>query len=161
VDLDESAVGGLSQWFHANRGEGGLDGVGMAAACTQSSGQALQCVQPCLTHPFSLVLQPVVVPVGQQIPDQIGQTYGIQIDSFGCGLRLAEAVGKCNQIADINIDAGIESEDRWGSNDHLPAGLANPPQRSAEVSERAFGRIVRPEYSGHTKPPDRAILESE
>ena len=69
VDLDKSVMGGFAQWFQADRGECGLGGVGVTAGCAQSSGKALQCMQPCLAQPFSLVLHPVVIPVRQQIAD--------------------------------------------------------------------------------------------
>ena len=154
-------MGGLTQWFQADRGERGLDGVGVTAGCTQSPGQALKCVQPYLAQPFSLVLHPVVIPVRQQVPDQVGQTYRIQVNSFGGGPRLVEAACECNQIADINFDAVIEPEEAMGLRRSPARWMVDPPQRGPQVGERAFCRIVRPERSGHMKPPDRAILQGE
>ena len=38
-DLDEGMMGGFTQRFQANRGECGLDGVGVTASCTQLPGR--------------------------------------------------------------------------------------------------------------------------
>ena len=63
----------LAQWFQANRSKCGLDAVGMTAGCAQSPGKTFQCMQPCLAQRFSRVLHPVVIPVREQIANQVGQ----------------------------------------------------------------------------------------
>ena len=128
-------MGGLTQRFQANRGECGLDGVGVTAGCAQFPGKALQRVQPGLAQPFSLVLQPVVIPVRQEIADQVGQVHRIQVNGLGRGSRLGEPARECDQITHINLDVGVEPEKRWGGGDHLLAGLVDPPQRGTQVGE--------------------------
>jgi hypothetical protein len=60
-------------------------------------------------------LQPVVVPVRQQVPGQVGQTH--RINSAGRDLRPTEAAGEGHETADINIYADVELEIRWRSSD--------------------------------------------
>jgi len=61
-----------------------------------------------LAQSFSLVLQPIVVPLRQQVAGQVGQRYRIQVNGFGSGPYLVEPTREFGQIAYINFDAGIE-----------------------------------------------------
>jgi hypothetical protein len=63
-------------------------------------------VEPCLPQDLALVLKPVVVPVGQQIADEVGQVHRVQID----GVCLVEATRERREVPDINLDVGIEPE---------------------------------------------------
>ena len=58
-------MGGFTQRFQANRGECGLNCVGVTASCTQLPGETFKCVQPDLAKLFPFVLQPVVIQVRQ------------------------------------------------------------------------------------------------
>ena len=66
-------MGGLAQWFEPKRSDCSLYGVSMTAALAQSPGEALKCVEPCLAQSFSFILQPVFVPVREQVADQVAK----------------------------------------------------------------------------------------
>jgi hypothetical protein len=55
-------------------------------------------------------LEPVVVPVGQEVAYQISQTHRIQVSRSGQVLRLGEPAGERDQVAHVDLDAGIERE---------------------------------------------------
>ena len=127
MDLDESVMGSLAQWFQTDRGQCGLDGVGVMAGCAQSPGKTLQCMQPRLAQRFSRVLHPVVIPVRQQIASQVGQAQRIQLNGFGRGPRPVEPAGEGGHIMHINFDAVIQPKESWGGSDYPLFGLVDPP----------------------------------
>jgi hypothetical protein len=161
VDFDKSAMGGLSQWFEPKRSERSLYGVGMTAALAQSPGEALKCVEPRLAQSFPFILQPVVVPVRQQVADQVCQGHRVQVNGLRGGPRLAKTARERHHIVDVNLDGGIEPQERRRRSDHLLARLIHPPERGTQVRKRAFGRIVRPENSCYVEPPDCAIAQRQ
>jgi len=126
MHLYQSAMGSLAQRFQAKGGERGLNGVGMAAGCAQPPGRALKCVQPGLAQLLSLILQPVVIPVGQQVADQVGQIHRVQVNGLR-GPRVGELAREYGQVADIYLDIGTELEKRRSGGDHALAGLIDPP----------------------------------
>ena len=105
-------MGGLTQRFQANRGERGLNRVSVTARRTQQPGQVFKCVQPGLAKPFPFFQQPVVIPVGQQVADQAGQRYRIQVRWVMRAPLLVEATRECDQITNINIGVDTDPEER-------------------------------------------------
>jgi hypothetical protein len=111
VDFDKSVMGGLAQWFEAKRSQCSLYGVGMTARLAQSPGEALKCVEPCLAQSFSFILQPVFIPVREQVADQVCQGHRVQVNGRRGGPRLAKTARECRHIADVNLDVSIELQE--------------------------------------------------
>ena len=72
VHFDQSGMRALTQGIHPRRSEGGLSGIAIPAGGGEQSSKRLQGVQAKLPPVLSLEEDPVVIPVGQQLPGEGG-----------------------------------------------------------------------------------------
>jgi hypothetical protein len=135
VHFDEGTVSALPQRFHADGGQGGLDGVAVAARRTQSPGQAFQRMQPHLAQSLTLVLHPVVVPVRQKFAGQVGHLERTQVSAHRWRPDSGELTGERDQLTHVDLDVVIEAQGGRGGRDHLLTGLVDPPERGPQTGE--------------------------
>jgi hypothetical protein len=114
-------MGALPQRFRANCGQCGLDGIGMTARCTELPRKALQCMQSCLAQPFTLVLEPVVTPVRQELTDEVSHVHRIQVTNFGHSRCLSQTLRERDEVMHINLNVVIKPQEGRGGDDYLLA----------------------------------------
>ena len=114
-------MGALPQRFQANCGQCGLDGIGMTTRCTELPREALQCMQSCLAQPFTLVLEPVVTPVRQELTDEVSHVHRIQVDNFGRSRCLSQPLRERDEVMHINLNVVIKPQEGRGGDDYLLA----------------------------------------
>ena len=155
---DHGSVGALSQWFPGHCGKARVDRAVIPAASRKQVTERLESVEARLPETLPLDHDPVVVPVGQQVPgshERLDLFIGPVIHA------LRQAMRDRGRTVEVHLHAPRKREMIRGCVDDCARQLSESPQRSAEIGIGGGLAVVGPKRSGHEHPSERAPLKSQ
>src|SRR5437016_1706291 len=133
VHPDQRAVGALPQRIGPDRGEPRLDRLPVAAGLGEPIGERLEGVRAKLAQPLALLLDPLVVPVRQEVALE---RPALDRELLGEGLRIEQAPRRRDERPHVDDDLPAQAHVRRRGLDDLRLRPAQAPQRGAEVRAR-------------------------